>query len=210
MTVGVAVALTVCLTAGFASGAQAFTWKIQGTALSGSESTAASLGAGSAEFKTTIGGIPLELFANTLTLMNGKIIQGTTATTSGEYKFSGFSSPQGTCASSLNTVALTGEIATAGTVVYLKLSPASGSTLATLVVPSGCTVPAGSYPTKGKICAELEPLGVERVSQKVLFTPAIAEAAGCVLAAGGNSVNFTASTLMTLSGANAGKTFGLF
>jgi hypothetical protein len=92
--------------------------------------------------------------------------------------------------------------------VYEVFAPKEGTILFPLVVEkvTGHTCPAaGSYNWNGTMAAQLGP---EAVELGLTFSQAISEAAGASLTFGANLVFPAGSAVQSLTGANAGYTFG--
>lgn len=150
-------------------------------------------------------------------IVEGKLVQnGTTVEGTGKLRLTGVTvdEPAGCkTGSTIETTAIRGVVAHGNTEatkekLYIKFTPASGETFATLKL-EGCAA-AGSYPLKGSVYGEMSNLtGVLAVKTQVNFSAAINSSQGGALTFGKEPAVLTASGEGELAGANAGKEWRL-
>jgi len=164
-------------------------WTVAGTALTNGQTKAVtpSLMSEKLELTVKVQNQPFRLTATGLKCTTGstcrikQVIEGEAAHAYAEGKltFSGvsFDEPAGCGSESeITTAELKAEVIKVGGATYAKFSPASGTTFVNLKI-TGCAY-AETYPLKGSVCTETNPLGTETPFQKVVFSKAI-NAAGC-------------------------------
>jgi hypothetical protein len=199
----------VALTAVVAQTASAATWTTGSTFTNGQTETlktAAPL-MGTMVYTWTISGLAVELTAEKLEIIEGKIKQnGTTAEFTGKAKFSGLKldKPAG-CSppASITTAALTGSVFQAGSPAktYIKVQPASGTTFATITTTGTCAIAGTAFKvtTSSYFCGETNSLGTMAVLQRVTVSPTVLTACGGNLSTGGNPATLTGEATVEVS-----------
>ncbi len=158
-------------------------------------------------FESKILGSEFVLKAKKLNGESTKIVAGGTG--SGVFSFSelSVSKPAGcTATSPLKTNSLKTELVEVKGTLYNKFAPASGETLANVVI-TGCAI-AGSYPLKGTVYGQAEPIFTELTAEPLTFSKAINEAAGGSLTLGKEAATMAGAATYSLSGGNSGQKFG--
>jgi hypothetical protein len=214
---GVALMVTALMSAFGAS--QAFAahsgnqWKVGTTLLTNgqTEGVVPALASSTATLTGTVQNKTFKMTATGLKCATGatcqikQVIEGEVAKAqaTGKLSFTGItvSEPAGcSAASELTTNNLVAEVIKVGSTTYVKFSPESGTTFANVTL-TGCAV-AETYPVKGSVCAETNPLETMAVHQKALFSEAI-NTAGCgagSLTLGGKAAVISGEATNTLAG----------
>jgi hypothetical protein len=208
-TVFAALALSVA-----ASAASASTWTINGSTLVGSESVGCSA-SGTLALQTTVAGSAVTITATSVECVEGKITNPG-GLDSGKLVFSGLtvdglSSPC-SAGTSITTKALSTElVAVSGFASGLgdTFKPTEGTTFATVTLTGkGCGAAAGSFPVKGSIVGEAEPLNTPHVSQPLKFGITQDEKVSDALTFGTSAAHLVGTVNNFLTGANSGLSWG--
>jgi hypothetical protein len=216
--VGLAMVASLAICAVAVASASATTWKANGSLFTNGQSetvtasNSSSLGGTGFTLESKVLGKAFKLTATTLTGSEVKISQsGSEALDSGKLIFSGLTvvEPSGCGVETITTEPLSSKLETkTGLTSGLAdhLFPTSGETFAKIKVTT-CAI-AGTYPVKGSVYGETNKLGVLAVNQPLKFSPAINTAAGGKLLLGTEEAKLTGTGINTLSGTNAGKSWG--
>lgn len=113
-----------------------------------------------------------------------------------------------TCTVSVASTKAATELVLVGGNVYDNFKPETGTTFTTITIAgSGCAA-AGIYPVTGETCGKASALGVELVSQPLVFSAANSTACGKELKFGGTKATLSGTSNQVLSGAHKGQKFG--
>lgn len=234
----VALSTVMAFAAFAAGGAQAAQWKIAGNTFAGNASiSAARHGAIPLVFHSQILGVNVTLTASNVECL-GCTITGGGVKSSGRVVFTGVTvdinfSPAPKCTvrtfaafgGEIQTKSLVDEVImdpTAGSfAVFDKFAPSAGGAVAELIFGgSECPLNEVEANLAGTLCGESVETtpgagwvglstGFERVTQSFLFGEPQQLTGGCSLTLGKSSAQFTGALDTKLSGANAGKVFGV-
>jgi hypothetical protein len=196
-----------------ASAASARSWKIAGTALSGSESVACKTSTGFT-LTSKVGEVNLVLKATGVNCIGSSKITAPSSD-SGTLEFTGVTveKPKNCSVSEgkITTNPLTTELLEPSgdkTNGYDLFRPTTGEEFVTVHITGSLCAVAGNYPVKGSIAGKGNTWGTEAVEQPLAFSPATDTLTGKKLTFGGEAATMEGTALNRLSGTNVGKVFG--
>ena len=215
---GAALLAVLALGALITTSSEAMTLKAGGSKFANGQQEAFKIAEiGKGELTTKILGSTFKKTNTGLELIEGKLVQnGSTVEGTGKLRLNGVTldEPAGCKVSStLETVPARGVVAHGNTEatksqLYMKFTPVSGEVFMTIKITE-CAV-AGSYQLKGSLYGKfVNPTGVEAVNQQIAFSAAINASQGGALTFGKEPAVLTATVEGAMSGANAGKTWGI-
>jgi|SRR5690349_15521367 len=208
----VAVFAALALVGATAGAAQASEWEVNTASgvktlseIGSSETINIAMSEGGSQTLTwTLGGTQVTSKCSALSSIGARITPGGTG--SGKLTLSGCTmvSPPG-CAppAKLTTSELKFATQQAGGKTYLVFEPSSGSSIATIMYTGTCAIAGTPFKIAGQLWAELPSPSQLLVSHAAAFS-----SAGHLTVAG-NSADFTAPVKISLSGANAGRSWKL-
>jgi hypothetical protein len=181
-----------------------------GTLLSGSATLTASA-SGVTKIVATIGGVPVEIQANSVSCVGCSISNSPGAHGTGKLRFSGLTlvhptAPPCTLTDPIETAALTIEADwMEGTGALVRFIPTTGGSTGTFLTftiggpPASC--PNGTFPIKGNLFGKTtNATGTQASNQTIQFSNAINTAAGGFFAAGGNAAELTGTDILSIGG----------
>jgi hypothetical protein len=196
-----------------ASGASARSWKIAGTALSGSESISCKTNTGFT-LSTKIGEVNVVMkFAGVNCIGSSKITAP--SSDSGTLEFTGVTveKPKNCSVSEgkITTNPITTELLEPSadkTNGFDLFRPTTGEEFVTIHITGSLCAVAGNYPLKGLFAGKGNSWGTEVVEQPLAFSPATETLTGKKITTGGEAMTLEGTMLVKLAGTNVGKVFG--
>lgn len=190
-----------------ANAAQAGEWEIESQSLSGAGlSQESASGSGTLHIEGTLLGQKFATECGTET--SGDILTGGRGETVLTLQTCTVSQPNPRCevVGPIVSHPLSTEQVTVGETAYERLAPSTGEVFLTVKVKN-CAV-AGSYNLKGRLGAQVNGEGNERVEQPQTFSAAATEAVGGTATFGTSPASVGGSINQHLSGANSGRVWG--
>jgi hypothetical protein len=210
-----AVLLALALSGLFAASANASNWEIGGTKFTAGQTEAVTGAAvGSTTLESKVLGSALQItYSDHETVETELTASGTHRLNVTKYASASVVQPAGCKTTPLELKSVTGAAGMGNTEatkggVYVKFAPNSGEVLGTLKLTE-CAA-AGSYQVKGNFFVKaVNGTGVNAVKQEYQSSGAINSSQGGALTLGKESATLTGTVGISLSGANAGKAWGL-